>query len=162
MNKYVTLIIVGALMIGGGIVYRSFFIAESSKPVVTGKVREVTITAKENEWKFEPEIIEAERGDTIIATVINEDDYDHGIAIDGLAVRPVRRGDQGAAVPAAIRRERSSLFAPLLQGLPSGTHAGRRSATPVLTGAPQRSRVFARDFLVSSITLTMGTNDASI
>lgn len=86
MNKYVILIIIGALIIGGGVVYRSFFIAESSKPVVTGKVREVTIVADRDEWRFTPEVIEAERGDKIVATVINEDDYDHGIAIDAFGV----------------------------------------------------------------------------
>ncbi|OHA09933.1 MAG: hypothetical protein A3A44_03670 [Candidatus Sungbacteria bacterium RIFCSPLOWO2_01_FULL_60_25] len=86
MNKYVILIIVGALIIGGGVVYRSFFIADSSRPVTTGKVREVTIIAKKDEWRFIPETIEAERGDKIVATVINEDDYDHGIAIDAFGV----------------------------------------------------------------------------
>ena len=86
MNKYVILIIIGALIIGGGVVYRSFFIAESSKPVVTGKVREVTIVADRDEWRFTPGAIEDERGDKIVATVINEDDYDHGIAIDAFGV----------------------------------------------------------------------------
>lgn len=66
--------------------YRLFLIPESSKPVVSGKVREVTVTAVKNEWRFEPEIIEVERGDKIIMTVVNEDDYDHGIAIDAFGV----------------------------------------------------------------------------
>lgn len=86
MNKYLILIILGFLIIGGGTVYRTFFLPQSSVPVTTGKTREITITAKKNEWRFVPEIIDAERGDKIIATIVNEDDYDHGIAIDAFGI----------------------------------------------------------------------------
>lgn len=86
MNKYLILIIVGVVILGGGVFYRAFLIPESSKPVVTGKIREITVIAKKDEWRFIPEEIEAERGDKIIMTVINEDDYDHGIAIDAFGV----------------------------------------------------------------------------
>jgi plastocyanin len=82
MNKYILLIIGGAAIVGAGVAYRVFLLPQGSVPVTTGKVREITIAAKKDEWRFEPEIIEAERGDRIIATVINEDDYDHGIALD--------------------------------------------------------------------------------
>lgn len=86
MNKYIILIVVGILILGGGVFYRAFLIPESSKPVVTGKIREITVIAKKDEWRFIPEEIEAERGDKIMMTVINEDDYDHGIAIDAFGV----------------------------------------------------------------------------
>lgn len=86
MNKYFILIIAVALIVSGGIVYRVFLIPESSVPVTTGKVREITVIAKKNQWRFEPEVIEVERGDKIIATFINEDSYDHGIAIDAFGV----------------------------------------------------------------------------
>lgn len=86
MNKYLTLIIIGVIIIAGGIFYRAVLLPESSRPVTTGKELRVTIIAKKNEWRFVPEEIEAERGDKIIATVINEDDYDHGIAIDALGI----------------------------------------------------------------------------
>ncbi len=86
MNKYFILIAVGVLIIGGGVFYKSYLLPKSSIPVTTGKVREITIIAKKDEWKFEPETIEAERGDKVIATVINEDSYDHGIAIDAFGV----------------------------------------------------------------------------
>ena len=65
MNKYFLLIGIGVLLIGGGIVYRVFFISESSKPVTSGKTVEITIVAKKNEWRFVPEDIEAERGDKL-------------------------------------------------------------------------------------------------
>src|SRR3989344_2391826 len=86
MNKYLILIIVGVLVVVGGIVYRLFFLPESSVPVTTGKVREITIVAKKNEWRFVPEEVEVERGDRVVMTAINEDDYDHGIAIDAFGV----------------------------------------------------------------------------
>jgi heme/copper-type cytochrome/quinol oxidase subunit 2 len=86
LNKYLILIAIGIVILGGGVIYRVFLIPESSKPVITGKTREITIIAKKNEWRFLPEDIEIVRGDKIIATVINEDDYDHGIAIDAFGV----------------------------------------------------------------------------
>lgn len=86
MNKYFVLIGIAVVIIGGGIFYRAFLLPEASMPLVTGKTREITIIARKDTWAFEPEIIEAERGDKIIATIINEDNYDHGIAIDAFGV----------------------------------------------------------------------------
>ena len=42
--------------------------------------------AKKNEWRFVPEEFEAAQGDTIIMTAVNEDDYDHGIAVEAVGV----------------------------------------------------------------------------
>ncbi len=86
MNKYVILIIVLGFLIAGGIVYNKFGIKEADRPQTTGQVREMTITAKKNQWKWEPENFEAVQGDKIILTVINEDDYDHGINIEAFGV----------------------------------------------------------------------------
>ena len=86
MNKYILLLGIGVLLIGGGVVYRVFFISDSSKPVTSGKTVEVTIVAKKDEWKFEPETIEIERGDRVVVTAINEDSYDHGIGIDAFGI----------------------------------------------------------------------------
>lgn len=86
MNKYFLVIGAVLLVVVGGAIYRAKFLPEELKPVVTGEVRTITIIAKENEWRFIPEVIEAERGDKIIATVINEDAYDHGIAIDAFGI----------------------------------------------------------------------------
>jgi len=86
MNKYFWLIILGVLIISGGIIYRVFFLAEEKVPVVSGKVKEFTVLAKKDTWSFVPENIEMERGDKIIMTVVNEDSYDHGIAIDAFGV----------------------------------------------------------------------------
>ncbi len=86
MNKYFIIIIVLGFLIAGGIVYNKFGIKESDRPQTTGNVKEVTIIAKKNEWRWEPEKFEAVQGDKIILTIINEDDYDHGIAIDAFGV----------------------------------------------------------------------------
>lgn len=86
MNKYVWIAIIGVLIIGGGIVYRVAFLKSEDRPVTTGAVKEVTVTAKRDAWLFEPEEIEVNRGDKVIMTVVNEDSYDHGFAIDALGV----------------------------------------------------------------------------
>jgi plastocyanin len=86
MNKYFILMGVVALIIAGGFGYRVFLLGEDSKPVTTGVVREITVIAKENTWSFAPEIVDVDQGDKIIMTVINEDNYDHGIAIDAFGV----------------------------------------------------------------------------
>lgn len=86
MNKYIIVIVVAVVIIGAGIGYRVFFLPETSVPVTTGKVREITITSQKDKWNFVPEVIEVDRGDTIKLTVINEDNYDHGIAIDAFGV----------------------------------------------------------------------------
>ena len=86
MNKYFILIGTAIVIIAVGAFYRVFLIPQSSVPVTTGAVREITITAKKNEWRFDPDVIEAKRGDKIIATVVNEDAFDHGLAIDAFGV----------------------------------------------------------------------------
>ena len=86
MNKYLILIIVAVVLIGGGIGYRAFLLPKSSVPVTTGNVREITVTSQKDKWNFNPELIEVDRGDTVRLTVINEDNYDHGIAIDAFGI----------------------------------------------------------------------------
>ncbi len=86
MNKYFIIIIIAVLLIGGGVAYKKYGVQESDRPQTTGAVKEITITAKKNEWRWEPEEFEAVQGDKIILTVINEDDYDHGIAIEAFGV----------------------------------------------------------------------------
>lgn len=86
MNKYFWIIIIAVILVAGGIGYRKFLLPETSTPITTGEIREITIIAAKDEWRFTPEIIEARQGDKIIATIINEDSYDHGIAIDAFGV----------------------------------------------------------------------------
>ncbi|TSC67022.1 MAG: cytochrome c oxidase subunit II [Parcubacteria group bacterium Gr01-1014_72] len=86
MNKYALIIIALVVIVAGGIVYKSFFVAEVDKPISTGIVREITITARENSWLWDPPEFEANQGDTLKMTIVNEDEYDHGFAIDAFGV----------------------------------------------------------------------------
>ena len=86
MNKYFIIAIIVAVVIGGGIFYRTTLLSKEKVPVVTGVVREVAVIAKKDEWRFVPEEIEINRGDHVVMTVINEDSYDHGLAIDAYGV----------------------------------------------------------------------------
>lgn len=86
MNKYFLLGIATLVIVGGGIVYRVFLLPESRTPVSTGVVRQVTVVAERNAWKFTPEDIVVNHGDQVVLTVVNEDDYDHGISIDAYGI----------------------------------------------------------------------------
>jgi plastocyanin len=86
MNKYIIIVFVFVLVISGGVLYNKFIKAETSKPIETGIVKEFTVTAKKNEWRFVPAEIEVEQGDRVNLTVINEDNYDHGLAIEAFGI----------------------------------------------------------------------------
>ena len=86
MNKYFIIIAIVAVILAGGVVYRFFLLPESSRPVETGVVREITVTTGQNQWNFFPEVIDLDQGDRIIMTLVNEDSYDHGIGIDAFGV----------------------------------------------------------------------------
>lgn len=86
MNKYVGIFLVVLFLISAGIGYKMAFQPKSGKSVTPGKLINVTITAKKNEWKFEPNDITIVQGDTVNATVVNEDEYDHGLAIDAYGI----------------------------------------------------------------------------
>ncbi|MEK7585596.1 MAG: cupredoxin domain-containing protein [Patescibacteria group bacterium] len=86
MNKYVILIILVAVVVGAGIVYRGVIQNDASKGVDTGRVVEITVIAVRDEWRWEPEEFTVSQGDTVRMTAINEDDYDHGIAIEAAGI----------------------------------------------------------------------------
>lgn len=85
MNKFVTLGLALVVIVVGGALYKEF-IGSADAPIETGVVKEFTIVSKKLEWRFEPESIDVEQGDRIIATVINEDNFDHGFAIDAFGI----------------------------------------------------------------------------
>lgn len=85
MNKFV---IIGIVLVGilvAGVLYKQF-IGSSDAPIETGVVKEFTVVSKKLEWAFEPESIEVEQGDRIKVKVINEDNFDHGFAIDAFGI----------------------------------------------------------------------------
>lgn len=85
MNKYVLIGIIAVIIIVGAIVYSKVG-GRGARCAATGVVRDITITAKKNNWRFLPEEIEARCGDSISATIINEDEYDHGFSIQALGI----------------------------------------------------------------------------
>ena len=105
MNKYAIVGIVLVAIIGIGIGYRVFLLPQTSVPVTTGKVREITITSQKDKWNFNPEVIVAERGDKIILTVINEDNYDHGISIDAFGVSQRMPADSTIKIEFVVTQE---------------------------------------------------------
>lgn len=86
MNKYFTIGIVVVALLVGGVVYKKSFQKKVDAPITTGVVKEFTVKAAKDKWDFLPKDITVNRGDKIVMTVVNEDSYDHGIAIDGFGV----------------------------------------------------------------------------
>lgn len=85
MNKYIIICIALVVLIVGGVAYK-YSGSGGNRPQESGTVREITLTAKKDSWKWDPEIIEADQGDKIVLMVINEDSFDHGIAIEAFGV----------------------------------------------------------------------------
>ena len=86
MNKYLIILIIFGLIIGGGFFYSKFIKSEESKPIETGAVKNFTMVAKKNEWRFVPDQIEVEQGDKVNITITNEDGYDHGMTIEAFGI----------------------------------------------------------------------------
>ncbi len=92
MNKYFALIVLCAVVI------IAFILIDRSTSTRTatlddpygcsGKGTELTIDliAKRLEWRFEPETIEVKRCDHVTVKITNEDDFDHGFALDAFGV----------------------------------------------------------------------------
>lgn len=85
MNKYIIIGIVLVALIGGGFIFSS----QSDRFVCTpelGADKEFTIVSRKDEWRFDPEEITVSQCDRISLTIVNEDDYDHGFAIDAFGI----------------------------------------------------------------------------
>ncbi len=86
MNKYVIIGIVVAVFLVGGVIFKNMK-GQSDKVVeATGKEVNITIRAVKDEWRWDVTNVQVNAGDKINFTFINEDDYDHGIGIDGYGV----------------------------------------------------------------------------
>jgi nitrosocyanin len=86
MNKFAIIGIVLVVIVVAGVVWKEYGTKGSNQAIETGVVKEITVVSKKLQWRFEPEVIEVEQGDRVKLTVINEDDFDHGFAIDALGV----------------------------------------------------------------------------
>jgi len=85
MNKYIIIGVVLVAIFAGGIGF-SLMSEDSVCTEGVGTERNITVVSKKLEWVFEPEEISVEQCDEINLTVINEDNFDHGIAIDAFGI----------------------------------------------------------------------------
>ena len=85
MNKYLVIGIVLVVIIAGGAIFSASDDSFSCEPGMGNDI-DVTIVSKKLEWAFEPAEIAVEQCDRVTATVINEDNFDHGFAIDAFGV----------------------------------------------------------------------------
>ena len=85
MNKYIILGIVMVVIVAGGAIYSSKTDIDNCTEGM-GTERNITVTSKKLEWRFEPEEITVEKCDRVSLKVMNEDNFDHGVAIDALGI----------------------------------------------------------------------------
>lgn len=85
MNKFVIVGIVLVVIVGAGIAFKATNTGFQCEPGM-GKDVTLQVVSKKLEWKYEPEEITLEQCDRVKVTVINEDNFDHGFAIDAFGV----------------------------------------------------------------------------
>ncbi len=87
MNKYLGLFIFTVLLLSSGFVYQQFYRPKEIGGVEsTGRVVDIRMRILKNQWKWEPESVKIHPGDTVRLKIYNQDDYDHGFAIDVFGV----------------------------------------------------------------------------
>ena len=87
MNKFVQLLIFAVALIASGVVYQNYYRPPGVGPVAaSGRVIEIEIRAKANQWLWEPSDIRVKAGDLVKLKIFNEDNYDHGFAIEAFGI----------------------------------------------------------------------------
>lgn len=86
MNKYFIIIIAAVVLIGAGFGFSKLKTKSDKVADSTGKTVEITIRALKNQWRWDVENIKVNAGDTVKLTLINEDDYDHGVGLEGYGI----------------------------------------------------------------------------
>lgn len=82
-NKYLQLFIFAILLFASGFIYSQYYRPQEIGQVqATGEIKEIEMRILENQWKWEPELIHIQAGDRVRLKIYNEDDYDHGFAMD--------------------------------------------------------------------------------
>lgn len=85
MNKFIIIGIVLVVIVAGGALFSLTADNLNCEPGMGDDV-ELTVVSKKLEWAFEPEEITLNQCDRVTVTVINEDNFDHGFAIDAFGV----------------------------------------------------------------------------
>lgn len=87
MNKYISLLIFAVFLLGSGFVYREFYRPAGIGGVApTGRVVEMDMRVLKNKWTWDPSVLRVRAGDKVVLHIMNEDDYDHGFAVDVFGV----------------------------------------------------------------------------
>ncbi len=86
MSKNTILIIVVVVMFVGGLIFKLTSKDGSIKIDRAPQKVAITIVSPKNQWKFIPDKITVKQYDEVTLTLVNEDEYDHGIAIDLLGI----------------------------------------------------------------------------
>ena len=85
MNKFIIVGIILVIIIGAGVVYGSKTNTNTCAPGM-GIDRDLKVVSKRLEWRFEPETITIQKCDRVHVKVSNEDNFDHGFAIEALGI----------------------------------------------------------------------------
>ncbi|GMQ95048.1 MAG: hypothetical protein BMS9Abin13_158 [Patescibacteria group bacterium] len=87
MKKFIIIAIFIAVVILLGLFYRNFLLPEALQTVEeSGKTIEIEMRAIKNEWRFDPDYFEVGAGDRVVINFYNEDDYDHGFALEAYGI----------------------------------------------------------------------------
>ncbi len=85
MNKYIIIGIVLVAIVGGGAIFSAKTDTDNCTEGM-GSNKEITVISRKLQWTFDPETITVEKCDKVHLKVINEDNFDHGVAIDALGI----------------------------------------------------------------------------
>ena len=85
MNKHL-IIGIGLVVVVAGAAIFSFTNDKLNCDPNMGQDRVLTVVSKKLQWAFEPEEITIDQCDRVKVTVINEDNFDHGFAIDAFGI----------------------------------------------------------------------------
>ena len=87
MNKFISISIFAFWLIVSGVVYQTFYRPAEIAPITpNGTIVAIPMRSVANEWRFDPDLITAQAGDTVILKIFNEDSYDHGFALEAFGV----------------------------------------------------------------------------
>lgn len=87
MHKFLIIAIFLAVVVAFGFYYREFLLPPELQTVPeTGNTVEIELRAIKDEWRFDPKEFEVSVGDRVILNIYNEDDYDHGLAIEAFGI----------------------------------------------------------------------------
>lgn len=87
MNKYFQIFVISLFVLASGYAYQEFYRPKDVGGVSsTGNTIVFEMRVLKNQWKWDPSEIHVKAGDKVRLEIFNEDEYDHGFAIDTLGV----------------------------------------------------------------------------